>query len=669
MMNIYKNYKNWKLKRHIEKFGSKNNGYFNYFNQEWFEEHQETLIWLLNHWLLKYWFRWILRIHKDCKFSEYIDEIKPNTYRIKLSEDTYQSDFRTHQKFSKRIYYAFRPYWYLLHSLDFIVQKTVAPEFSFGFDTLTVYPDANPETTTVDGRVARYAGEQFSSIRSGAGTHGEDSGQTWENTLQISNTDTGLFQQLSRGIVLFDTSSIISGSTVSDVDLSLYVTLKEIGLGNTDFDIVSSNPASNTALATSDYGSLGTTVFASRSTSIITANQYNEWSNLTTSSVTVGGITKYGIRIDWDTNNSFTGTVDFGAQTNIRVNGADMTGTTQDPKLVVTYAILTAIKAIGGIAIADIKTINGLAGASVKTLSGLTYVQPTPIVPWYGDRAINGGGFLIANINYFNIPTTGNASTFGNLVEGGKIIDTNGTSNATRGIFAGGYISNYTNIISYITIATTGDSTDFGDTILAQTGHSGLSDGSRGCFAGGWGQSFSSTNVIDYITISTTGNTTDFGDLTGGQAAGGGISSNTRGIWAGSSIAGTYANVISYVVIATVGNATDFGDLSYGGSASVAGVSNGTRGVVSGYDNGAGYNVINYITIATTGNSTDFGDRTVAEGGPSSSNNSTRGVFHTGGGGSNTIDYITIVTTGNATDFGDMSTATSRYRCSGFSGN
>ena len=62
-MYLLNKYREWKFKRHIKKFGHKNIGYFNYFNKEWFERHQKILIWLLNHWLLKYWLRWVLRIH------------------------------------------------------------------------------------------------------------------------------------------------------------------------------------------------------------------------------------------------------------------------------------------------------------------------------------------------------------------------------------------------------------------------------------------------------------------------------------------------------------------------------------------------------------------------------------------------------------------------------
>ena len=82
-----------------------------------------------------------------------------------------------------------------------------------------------------------------------------------------------------------------------------------------------------------------------------------------------------------------------------------------------------------------------------------------------------------------------------------------------RGCFGGGYDGgNYVNTIDYITIATTGNATDFGDLTVARYGLAACSSSTRGCFGGGY--STTNVNIIDYITIATTGNATDFRDLT-----------------------------------------------------------------------------------------------------------------------------------------------------------
>ena len=88
-------------------------------------------------------------------------------------------------------------------------------------------------------------------------------------------------------------------------------------------------------------------------------------------------------------------------------------------------------------------------------------------------------------------------------------------------------------------------------------------------------------NVIDYIAIATTSNTTDFGNLTESVGFASAISDGTKGLRGGGNTAPAKTNVIDYVVIASTGNATDFGDLSAAHD-SLAGASNGTRGVFTG---------------------------------------------------------------------------------------
>ena len=60
-------------------------------------------------------------------------------------------------------------------------------------------------------------------------------------------------------------------------------------------------------------------------------------------------------------------------------------------------------------------------------------------------------------------------------------------------------------------IATTGDAVDFGDLSVGRQNLDGSAGHTRGCFAGGSGNS--GGDVIDYITIATLGNATDFGNL------------------------------------------------------------------------------------------------------------------------------------------------------------
>jgi len=262
-------------------------------------------------------------------------------------------------------------------------------------------------------------------------------------------------------------------------------------------------------------------------------------------------------------------------------------------------------------------------------------------------------------IQWINIPSTGNATDFGDLLAGASSNQSSSAS-TTRGLNAMGYSPNdvtTTNSIQYFTFSTQGNAVDFGDTTQARTRSAGASSETRGVFCGGQDPN---SNTMDYVTIASTGNAADFGDQinsVGGSANM--VNSPTRGIIGGGGNPGR-TNVIQYITIASTGNATDFGDL-LAGNIILGGVSSNTRGVFAGGNDGPGViNVIQYITIASTGNATDFGDLTVTRAGVGGVSNSIRGVF---GGGqnpvvTNTLDYITITTTGNAIDFGDMLTTT-----------
>jgi hypothetical protein len=74
--------------------------------------------------------------------------------------------------------------------------------------------------------------------------------------------------------------------------------------------------------------------------------------------------------------------------------------------------------------------------------------------------------------------------------------------------------------MDYITIATTGNATDFGDMSAGRQGSGGCSDGTYALFGGGHGNG----DVIDYVTIATTSNATDFGNLTDARSKPGSLS-------------------------------------------------------------------------------------------------------------------------------------------------
>jgi len=247
-----------------------------------------------------------------------------------------------------------------------------------------------------------------------------------------------------------------------------------------------------------------------------------------------------------------------------------------------------------------------------------------------------------------------------------------------RGLFGGGYASPAnTNVIDFISIASTGNATDFGDLITAVYGNNNGAVGSttRGLFGGGGDGTSIGTNEISFVTIASAGNATDFGDLTvNGRALGAGISSSTRGIFGprrGAPAPGFNNNTFDFVTIASAGNATDFGDATLQ-AANNAGACSSTRGLRGGGNQntapgGESTNVIDFITIASAGNATDFGDLSAIKTDPGGLSSATRALFAGGtsnpgsspyGSLTNSIDFVTIASAGNATDFGDLTTNT-----------
>jgi len=142
----------------------------------------------------------------------------------------------------------------------------------------------------------------------------------------------------------------------------------------------------------------------------------------------------------------------------------------------------------------------------------------------------------------------------------------NSAASTTRGIFAGGYqvspVSDSVNTIEYITMASTGNATNFGDlTHKARDSYGGtVSSNTRGCIAQATATP-ALTNTIDYVTIASTGNAADFGDLTAAKDQFGSCSNSIRGVFIGGRTP-TYINSMDYIIVATTGNASDFGDVS-----------------------------------------------------------------------------------------------------------
>ena len=108
-----------------------------------------------------------------------------------------------------------------------------------------------------------------------------------------------------------------------------------------------------------------------------------------------------------------------------------------------------------------------------------------------------------------------------------------------RALFSGGNDgsgSDGSNIIDFVTITTNGNAADFGDLTVARYDPVGASNGTRGIFSAGTDGTGNPTtvfNTIDYISISSTGNAIDFGDTVATIYTQGGVDDGSRGVFGG----------------------------------------------------------------------------------------------------------------------------------------
>ena len=320
------------------------------FSREWFDHHQRTILWLLNAPLIGRWFRWVLCIRThDVGYRGRIVQILPHAYIVASRGGSRTADFRTHAKYAKRLYYAFRPLWWTLHAWDQVIANPLVPALNAGFDTLTAYPDAgNPGTTTFDTNVARTGvafSETWATLRAGAGVSGGGTGvDATSATARIGtvacSATTDEFSGIHRSIFTFATSSLgiadVSAATFSIYGFSVNDTLSG---GIATVDVYLATPASNNTFTEADYQQVGT---ASQTGAPLLASAFSvsAYNNFTLSSLTginKSGISAFGMRnANYDANN-VAPTWGSNLTADVLAYFADQTGSANDPKLVVTY--------------------------------------------------------------------------------------------------------------------------------------------------------------------------------------------------------------------------------------------------------------------------------------------------------------------------------------------
>ena len=180
------------------------------------------------------------------------------------------------------------------------------------------------------------------------------------------------------------------------------------------------------------------------------------------------------------------------------------------------------------------------------------------------------------DMNYVTIASQGDAVKFGECSVT-HYASAATFSSPTRGVISGGGNPGI-NTTEFVTIASTGDALGFGE--LKKNGGQGISGASSsvvGLVGGGY---FGGSDhyQVEKFTIATTGNSIDWGDLTDSRRWLCPLSDSIRAVWCGGYAPGS-VDTMDYNMFATSGHAIDFGNLT---------VSPASRGGQAGASSGHG---------------------------------------------------------------------------------
>lgn len=167
--------------------------------------------------------------------------------------------------------------------------------------SLTFYPDADPESTSVDGSVVYWTGsvswDTLHDSSDGSGTYpSNDSMQV----LITAGSTTDTWSKLNRCFLLFDTSALPDTATIVSATLSLYGSSKSDLLYITpSLGVYSSSPASDTNLVNGDYDQVGGTLYSDViSYNSISTSGYNDFTLNSSGMAAISktGISKFSVR-------------------------------------------------------------------------------------------------------------------------------------------------------------------------------------------------------------------------------------------------------------------------------------------------------------------------------------------------------------------------------------
>lgn len=246
-------------------------------DKQFFKKYQRLILWLANSFLGKLIFQFEKMGH-ELRSGEKIDRITPNSIRYKNKNNSYTEQFFSRNEYALKLAplvwwipieliteglnggkAILRPVYQLALIALFLKIPQGIP--LLGLTTADFYPDADPESTSVDG----YTGEQQTSedwltLVDAVGTTALDAGTNYFVVSIRCTATQDKFSRNYRVIALFDTSALEDEIEITGATLSFYGNAKNAQIVH-GANVYSSNPASDTGLVAGDYDSLGSTAF------------------------------------------------------------------------------------------------------------------------------------------------------------------------------------------------------------------------------------------------------------------------------------------------------------------------------------------------------------------------------------------------------------------------
>jgi len=212
--------------------------------------------------------------------------------------------------------------------------------------TTTFYPDPDTETSSVDGKTshASVGGEDWSDLRTYPATLSEDSNATdYGSQIEAHASTSDKWITHTRSHYSFDTTSIGAGATITSGTFSVMPTADaRTDDVSSDLTIVSSAPASETALVDGDHDNIGTTELVDVALSIgsMSDDVYEDFVLNSAGVSHLSGIDQSRFCLAdsfYDVQNLSPPTWAASDKSEVVMYFAEQSGTSKDPKLEVVY--------------------------------------------------------------------------------------------------------------------------------------------------------------------------------------------------------------------------------------------------------------------------------------------------------------------------------------------